>query len=149
MKLFLGADHRGFERKNEIKTWLESLGHEVVDCGNTVLDPLDDYPDFAFAVAQNVAADPNSRGIIFCGSGTSVTIAANKIDGIRAADAFSADEVRHSRKHDDLNVLAIAADYTSTEDAKTYITVFLTEPFSPQEKYIRRIKKIEEQEKVN
>jgi len=149
MKLYLGADHRGFELKNSIAAWLKTQGHEVVDCGNAVLDPLDDYPDFAFAVAQNVAKDHGSRGIMFCGSGTGVTIAANKIDGIRAADAFSADEVRHSRKHDDMNVLAIAADYTSSEEAKTYITIFLSEPFSPQEKYIRRIQKITDMEGAN
>lgn len=147
MKVFLGADHRGFALKEKIKLWLAQKGHQVTDCGNTTYDRDDDFPDFSFAVADEVAKDAETRGIVICGSGVGVTIAANKVKSIRASTALVVDEVRHGRAHDNLNVLAISSDYTSEEDAKAMISVFLETPFEHSERYTRRLKKIEEREK--
>ncbi len=146
MKIFIGADHRGFTLKEALKPWLTSLGHDVTDCGNTTLDPLDDYPDFTFPVADAVANDSTSRGIVICGSGGGVTIAANKVKGIRCVLGINPADVTQNRTHNDINVLAIAADNASEEAAKQMITSFLTTAHSTEEKYGRRIQKIAEKE---
>lgn len=142
MKLFVGADHRGFQLKEQLKPWLAGLGHTVIDCGNTKLDPVDDFPDFSFAVADAVVKNLESRGIVICGSGGGVTIAANKVAGIRAVFARTPDEAGSNRQHNDVNVLALAADRTDEEKAKTIVTAFLTTPFDGGEKYVKRIGKI-------
>lgn len=142
MKVFIGADHRGFELKEKLKTWLLSQNHEVTDCGNTAFDPLDDFPDFSFTVARNVAGDAGSFGILICGSGGGVTIAANKVKGVRCVTAGCVKDIVHNRTHDDANVLAIAANFTREEEAKKLVTTFLETPFSGEEKYKRRIAKI-------
>lgn len=142
MHIFIGADHRGFQLKETLRDWLESQGHQVTDCGNTVFDPDDDFPDFALAVAEKVVQTADSRGIVVCGSGVGVNIAANKVKGIRASTGINADEVRHARKHDDLNVLALSSDYTDEAETKKMIEVFLNTPFEPEERFIRRLKKI-------
>lgn len=146
MKIFVGADHRGFSLKESLKPWLVSLGHDVVDCGNDHEDPDDDFPDFSFAVADNVAKN-TSFGMVICGSGAGVVIAANKVAGIRAALAYSPEEITRNRRHDDLNVLALAADWTDEAKAKEIVTAFLTTAFLGEEKYKRRLKKIEQREK--
>ena len=142
MKIFIGADHRGFEIKEHLKVWLQDEGYQVVDCGNTHYDPEDDYPDFSLAVAQNVQQDPKSRGLVICGSGVGVNIAANKVAGVRASTAINVDEVRNARAHDDLNILAISAEYTSFEQVQAMVVMFLTTPFQPEERFIRRLDKI-------
>lgn len=146
LSIFLGADHRGFKLKEQLKTWLKAESYQVVDCGNTVYDPDDDFPDFAFAVAEQVAdhttPDKTVKGIIICGSGVGVNIAANKVNGIRASTAVNLDEVKHARQHDDLNVLAISADYTSFQEAQEMIEIFLTTPFEAEERFLRRLRKI-------
>ena len=153
MKIFVGADHRGFSLKESLKPWLVSLGHDVVDCGNDHEDSDDDFPDFSFAVADNVAKNSPARrglasfGIVICGSGAGVVIAANKVAGIRAALAYSPEEITRNRQHDDINVLALAADWTDEAKAKEIVTAFLTTAFLGEEKYVRRLKKIEAREK--
>lgn len=142
MKIFIGADHRGFALKENIKPWLVSLGHEVVDCGNTVYEQTDDYPDFAFAVADRVVGDPASRGIVICGSGVGVTIAANKVKGARCSTATTAIEVQRGREDDDLNILAISGDYLDEPKAQEFITVFLATPFKNDARHARRLNKI-------
>lgn len=149
MKLFIGADHRGFELKEHLKVWLEEEGYTVIDCGNTKYDPEDDFPDFAFAVAQKVQADPESRGVVICGSGAGVNIAANKVKGIRASTGINVDEVRSARKDDDLNILAISAQYSSFEVAQKMIVMFLTTPFGSEERYTRRLDKIRAYESLS
>lgn len=146
MKVFIGADHRGFELKEALRPWLENQGYEVVDCGNTKLVPDDDHPDFSFAVADNVVKDLQSRGIVICGSGMGATIAANKVIGIRCSTGLNSDEVKDGRSHDDINMLAISANYTSSSDAKTMIQSFLSTDFSGKDKYIRRLDKIRSRE---
>jgi ribose 5-phosphate isomerase B len=144
MKLFIGADHRGFNVKESIKTWLTLLGYDVFDCGNTVCDQNDDFPDFAFAVAEKVVSTSNQAalGLVFCGSGGGVTISANKVRGVRCVTGFSAEDVKHNRVHNDANVLALATDIASEETIKKMIDVFLGTEFSPEERFLRRIGKI-------
>jgi ribose 5-phosphate isomerase B len=146
MVIYIGADHRGFELKNQLVSWLQEYGHTVIDCGNMALDPNDDFPDFAFAVAARVVKDPDSRGIVICGSGGGVTIAANKVRGIRCALAISTANISDNRRHNNINVLALAADSTDLETAKTYIDAFLSTEFEGKEKHVRRIGKITERE---
>lgn len=159
MKVFIGADHRGFELKERLKAWLSSEGYDVTDCGNTVYDKDDDYPDFSFAVADRLVSEGLSRstpgvearakGIVICGSGVGVTIAANKVRGIRCSPATSEQEITRGVADDDLNVLAISADYVGKEEAKTMITAFLTASFVGDTRHVRRLKKIEERELHN
>lgn len=143
MNIYIGADHRGFELKEKLKPWLTSLGHEVIDCGNTVYDKDDDFPDFSFAVADNVAADPKSLGIVICGSAGGVTIAANKVKSVRCVTGVNVGDVKHNRQHDDANVLALASDFTSFEEAQKLIMTFINTQFLNEERFVRRLKKIE------
>lgn len=144
MPVFIAADHRGFKLKNELVEYLQEQDIRVEDFGNYQLDPLDDYVDFVNKVAQAVQQDPNNnRGIVVCGSGIGVAIAANRHTHIYCGVAFSVDEVIHGRENDHINALAIASDYTDFETAKTYIDAFLhTEP-KMEEKYLRRIRKLD------
>ncbi len=142
MTVFLGADHKGFQLKEVLKPYVTSLGYTVVDCGNAVFDPHDDYPDFAFAVAKEVMKLPESLGIVICGSGAGVSIAVNKIDGIRATLAVTPEQVHDAKSDDDVNVIALASDYLDEEQAKAIVSMFLKTPFDPQERFVRRINKI-------
>ncbi len=150
MTIYLGADHRGFELKQKIAAELAAMvsteHFEVVDCGNLQLDPGDNYPDFAFAVAQKVVADPGSRGIMFCGSGVGATIAANKVKGSFCSLGFSAAQVRAGRHDDNMNVLTIAADYTDQTTAGEIIEAFLTTAFSSEPRYQARLDQIKARE---
>jgi ribose 5-phosphate isomerase B len=147
MKVFIGADHRGFALKEAVRTWLTQTGHEVVDCGNTRYDPEDDFPDFSLAVADLVVRAPSSLGIVICGSGGGVTMAANKVRGIRCAQAVNVDDVVHNRKHDDMNVLAVGSDFTTETEAKSMIEAFLTTQFSGEPRFVRRLSKITARER--
>jgi len=149
MTIFFGADHKGFALKEFLKTQLAEKGLAIEDCGNTVLDPNDDYPDFAFAVAKKVVATPGSYGIVICGSGAGVSIAVNKIDGIRAALAVTAEQVRDAKSDDDINIIALASDYLTHEQATALVTTFLATAFDPQERFLRRIGKITQHEADN
>lgn len=150
MKIFLGADHRGFELKENLKEWLKEHGHAVEDLGAYKLDPADDYPDFAFAVAEKVAEEPEARrGILLCGSGAGMDIAANKIKCIRATVVWNVESAAHARSHDDVNVISISADWTLPEIAREIVRTFLDTPFSDEERHARRLKKIEEIEERN
>lgn len=143
MLLYIGADHRGFELKNTLKDFFKQQGYEVFDVGNSVYDETDDYPDFAAAVAKEVAKNPeNTKGIVICGSGTGADIAANKFRGVRATIALSGDQVFDARHDDNINILSFAADYVDAEDAKRITQIFLETKFAPEERFIRRIEKI-------
>lgn len=146
MKIYIGADHRGFSLKENLKNWLTSLGHEVVDCGAASLNPSDDYPDFAFAVADNVVREEGSRGVVACGSSIGVTIAANKVKGARCSPGLSPAEIARGREDDDTNILALSADYLSEDEAQKMVTAFLETPFKAEENHVRRLKKIGERE---
>jgi len=143
MTIYLGADHRGFTLKEHIKKYLMAEGRAVVDCGNTMHDESDDYPDFAKVVAEHVASEAGAKGIVLCGSGNGVAITANKIHGVRAAVACTATQARAARSDEDANVLAIAADYTERDEVHDIVEAFLATPFLDAERHMRRIGKIE------
>ncbi len=148
MKIFLGADHAGFELKARVKDFLTASGYSVEDCGNIVLDPGDDYPDFIGLVAKAVAADPeNSRGIIFGNSGQGEAMAANRYKGVRAAlYTGGGDEViTLSREHNNANVLSLGAHFVTGEEAERLVKLWLDTPFPGGERHERRIEKIDQQ----
>ncbi len=146
MKVFIGADHRGFKLKDKLKDWLIQEGYQVTDCGNTVLDTEDDYPDFAFALADAVVNNSGSRGVLLCGTGTGVAIAANKISGARCSLGLNPAHIKRSRQEDDINILALAADFVNEAQAKEMLDVFLTTDFFVKDRYARRIHKIASRE---
>ncbi len=142
--LYIGADHRGFELKEKLKEWLKDRGLLVEDLGAHTLEPEDDYPDFALAVARKVFENPDSdRGILFCGSGHGMDIVANKIKGIRAALGFNVAVAKQSREHEDANILVLAADWVTPDEAGEVVKTFLETKFSGEERNRRRIKKVE------
>jgi ribose 5-phosphate isomerase B len=150
MNIYIGADHRGFALKNLLATELKGEGYTVVDVGAVTLVEGDDYAEFARAVAENVAQDTvNRRGIVICGSGFGVDITANKVRGIRAALAMSSDHIYQGRHDDDVNVLALAADFIPQEDAEKIVKVFLATPAAKDERYLRREEEIREIEAHN
>ena len=145
--IYIGADHRGFELKETLKKYISEFGYEVEDCGAFEYDKNDDYPDFAHKVAEAVASDPeHNRGVLLCGSGVGVAIAANKIKGIRAGTAINSRQIKDSVSDEDTNVLAISADYFGEEQAKEITKIFLDTKFSGEERHVRRIDKIKKLE---
>ncbi|OHA80104.1 MAG: ribose-5-phosphate isomerase [Candidatus Yonathbacteria bacterium RIFCSPHIGHO2_01_FULL_51_10] len=145
MKIIIGTDHAGFELKEELARFLAELGHEVEDMGAYILDGSDDYPDSIGRVARVIAADTSARGVILGGSGQGEAIAANRVHGVRAAVYYGGpiEIVRLSRAHNDANVLSFGARFISTEEAKEALTVWLHEPFTGEERHVRRIQEID------
>lgn len=143
MTIYIAADHNGYEMKNELVTWLKEEGHEVTDLGPNQLDEADDYPDYGISVAKAVAKSPDQhRGILLCGSGVGMDIVANKVAGIRAALIHDKAIAAAARRDDNVNVLALGADYINLEQAKEVVTAWLTTPFAAEERFIRRLTKI-------
>ncbi len=140
--IFIGAGHRGFELKEQMIARLTAAGYVVTDCGAATYDADDDYPDYAKCVAQRVVATESARGIVICGSGVGVCVAANKVPSVRAGLALNAKQVREATAHDHLTVLCLAADYTDPETAWDAVHAFLTTPYSSEERHVRRVKKI-------
>lgn len=149
MKIYIGADHRGYELKEKIAMWLFDLEHAYLDVGATSLDPHDDYTKYAEEVASLVANNKGSRGILLCGSGVGVDVIANKFDGIRASIGKNVLQVEAGRNDDDMNILVIAADFTTEKEAKAMLIAFLETPFSGKARYERRIEEIEKIEANN
>jgi len=142
--IYLGADHGGYELKEKTKKWLRAWGYEFKDLGSTKLDQEDDFPDYSRLVAEKVAKSKGGdTGILFCRSGVGVDIVANRFRGVRCGLGFSQQQIRISKRDDNLNCLALAADFTPDDQAKGIIQMFLETRFSGGEKYLRRIKKIE------
>lgn len=143
MTIYIGADHRGFALKESIKQILLAEGQKVVDVGATAPDPVDDYPDFARAVAEKVATAADARGVLICGSGFGVDIVANRFAGVRSALAMSPEHIAVGRHDDDVNILSIAADFVTPEKAMEIVRAFLGTSFEAnEERYVRRLKKI-------
>jgi ribose 5-phosphate isomerase B len=145
MIVYLGADHRGYALKERIKKALAEGPHDVRDLGAASLVSDDDYPDYAAPVAEAVLRDPqHSRGIVICGSGAGVEIVANRFKGVRATLALSAEHIAQVRHDDDMNVLALAADFTSESDALAIVDAFLKTSFDASVvRYVRRLRKID------
>ena len=137
-----GADHGGFALKISLVPWLQSQGYEVLDLGAHTLDPLDDYPDFAAAVAQAVAEGKAERGIVICGSGVGACVVANKIPGIRASVCHDLYSARQGVEHDELNVLSLGARVVGLELAQQLTTEFLVARFTGEARHVRRLAKV-------
>lgn len=146
--IYIGSDHRGFNLKQEIILYLQTLNVQVVDCGNTVYDADDDYPDYASEVAKRVVADNNSLGIVICGTGVGVSIVANKISGARAALLDSIETTAIARAHNHINILALSSALPLEYIPDIVGTFIETEP-SYQDRHIRRVSKITELENNN
>ena len=150
MLIYIGADHRGFKLKESLKIYLKESGYEVIDVGNSKYDENDDYPDFVSLAARKISLDPvNSRGILICGSGVGVDVAANKYKNVRSALAVTPDQAMASRHDDDTNILSLAADFLAEEDAKQIVSVWLQTEFAGDERYRRRLQKIDQIESNN
>ena len=142
MRLALGADHAGFQLKGQLKPWLSSLGHELMDLGAHQLDPDDDYPDFALAVGQSVQGGNADRGIVICGSGVGACVTANKVVGIRACLCHDTYSSRQGVEHDDMNVICLGGRIIGVDLAKEVLEVFLSARFSPEPRFQRRLDKM-------
>ncbi|HEU0214531.1 MAG TPA: ribose-5-phosphate isomerase [Jiangellaceae bacterium] len=139
MRVHLGSDHAGFDVKNVVAEALRGDGHEVVDHGAFTFDEDDDYPVYCLRAAEAVAHDDASLGVVLGGSGNGEQIAANKVHGIRAALAWSADTARLSRQHNDARVVAVGARAHPVDEVVGFVRVFLTTAFSGDERHARRI----------
>ena len=122
--------------------WLEAQGYQILDLGAHSLDPVDDYPDFAAAVAQAVAAGEAERGIVICGSGVGACVVANKIPGIRSSVCHDLYSARQGVEHDELNVLSLGARVVGLELAQQLAAVFLEARFTGEERHVRRLAKV-------
>lgn len=149
MKLFIGADHRGFELKQQLIEWLVDWGHELEDMGAYEFTQDDDYTLYAEKVALMVRDNPGSLGVLLCGSGVGVDIVANKFDSVRAAIGKKPEQVEAGRADDDMNVLVVASDFTEFEEAKEMINKFLSTPFKGAKRHKRRLEQIRRIEENN
>jgi ribose 5-phosphate isomerase B len=143
MRVHLGCDHAGLDLKEHLTAWLTEHGYEPVDHGPFAYDALDDYPVFCLRAAEGVVADRaqglDSLGVVIGGSGNGEQIAANKVRGVRAALVWSEETARLAREHNDANVVSVGGRMHSLEDMTRFVEVFLAEPFSGEERHVRRI----------
>ena len=142
MKIHIGSDHAGLEFKAKIIDHLKKGGHDVTDHGPIEYDAQDDYPVFCIPAALAVAKDPNSFGIVLGGSGNGEQIAANKVNGVRAALVWSVETAKLAREHNNANVVGIGGRMHSIDECKAIIDAFIETPFTNDERHIRRINKI-------
>ncbi|MEK6899014.1 MAG: RpiB/LacA/LacB family sugar-phosphate isomerase [Nanoarchaeota archaeon] len=140
--VFLGADHAGFKIKEAVKKYLEGKNFVVHDLGAKKLDENDDYPDFAFSVAEAVSESKDGMGILFCGSGQGMCVTANKVKGIRAVVASTPKDTLLSRQHLNSNVLCLSGWNTNYKKAIQLVSLWLKTPFSEAARHNRRLKKI-------
>lgn len=147
MRVHIGSDHAGFEDKNALVAALEQRGHDVVDHGPHAYDAQDDYPPFCLSTGAAVVADPGSFGIVLGGSGNGEQMAANKVDGVRAALVWSDEIARLAREHNDANVISVGARMHDPEEVLRFVEVFLETGFSGDERHIRRIGQLTEYER--
>ncbi|MCX6754814.1 MAG: RpiB/LacA/LacB family sugar-phosphate isomerase [Candidatus Nomurabacteria bacterium] len=143
--IYIGSDHAGYELKEKLKIIIKELGYEIEDKGAFSLDNNDDYPDFIKPVAEAVALDVNSLGIVLGGSGEGEQISANKVEGIRAIEYYGGniEIVKLGREHNDANILSLGARFIKEEEAKEAVKLFLETEFKNEERHVRRINKLE------
>lgn len=152
--IYLGADHGGFELKKKVKEWLTEWKLKYEDLGPHTLDSEDDYPQFAFAVAEKVSQNDDMtlswkkrvKGILICRSAAGMIIAANKIKDVRAVAVTDIKSAIHSRAHNDANVLGLSGDWTKEKESKEIIKIWLDTEFSHEARHERRINQIREKE---
>ncbi|MGD8413279.1 MAG: ribose 5-phosphate isomerase B [Candidatus Latescibacterota bacterium] len=144
MKVVLGSDHNGVEFKKLLIDHLKSEGHDIEDAGPSGTESVD-YPDYAFAAAEKVASGEADRGILICGSGVGMSMAANKVVGVRAALCFTPESAALTRRHNDANVLALAGWQSEASDVLQIVDTFLSTAFDGG-RHARRVDKISEYE---
>lgn len=156
-KVYFATDHAGLEFKNTLLSYVrDDLGYEVTDCGPSVFDAQDDYPDFISVAAREISSSPKDRAIILGGSGQGEAMVANRFPHVRAAvfygeppapqvdaEGKTLSMIMSSREHNDANVLSLGARFLTREEAKNAVAIWLESAFSGEERHIRRIKKIE------
>ena len=142
MKVFLAADHAGFELKEEVKKFLIDQGYEVEDCGAFSFEKDDDYPNLIVKAAEKVSQDQGSKGIVFGKSGTGEEIVANKIRNIRGFTGVDEENVKLAREHNDANILSLGSEFVDLEKAKRLVKIFLGTPFSKESRHKRRLDEI-------
>jgi ribose 5-phosphate isomerase B len=142
MKLVIGADHAGYDMKQGMVEHLKQLGHDVVDVGTHVRGKPDDYPDYAELVAHEIQAGRAERGILICGSGVGVSVAANKFKGIRAAVCHDHYSAQQGVEHDDMNVLVLGSRVIGPNVAVDLVDGYLGAKFSGEERHVRRLSKV-------
>jgi RpiB/LacA/LacB family sugar-phosphate isomerase len=146
MRIVVGADHRGYQMKDEIAAALRQAGHEVLDVGTNSADSVD-YPDYARAVGEALTSHRAERGILVCGSGVGASIAANKVRGVRAAVCHDTYSARQGVQHDDMNVLCLGSRVIGSELALELVKAFVGARLLGEERYRRRLDKVEEMER--
>lgn len=146
--IYIGSDHRGFELKEKIVLWLKKEGNEVEDEGAYMYDPSDDYPEYAEKVASLVK-EGNNLGILICGSGVGVEVVANKFDGVRAGIGLGSEQVKKGREDDNMNILVIAADFTTEEESLKMVEAFTKTKYQKSLSHERRLEDIEKLEANN
>lgn len=146
MKIYLGSDHNGIDLKTHLKQFLERSGYEVIDEGDSKLRPEDDFPIFAAKVVNAMKAGDESdpKGILICGSGQGMCMAANRFRGIRAALCWNSSEAHAARNDDDSNVLCLSARSLKLKEAEAITTVWLNTAFAGAPRFIRRLKELDE-----
>ncbi len=146
MKIFIGADHNGYQYKQDLTNALLNSGYEVVDDGNVSIDPNDDFPQFAGKVVTDIlsAAEQEVMGILICGSGQGMCMAANRFKGIRASVCWNLEEARASRNDDNSNVLCLSSKYLSIDEALSIVTTFLQTPFAGAPRFVRRLQELDQ-----
>ena len=152
MRVHLGSDHAGLELKDHLLNWLADNGYEVVDHGPFVYDADDDYPVFCMRAADGVATDwqdgQESLGVVIGGSGNGEQIAANKVKGVRAVLAWSEETAELGREHNNANVVSVGGRMHAIDDMVRFVEVFLSTPFSGDERHARRIEMMGDYEKT-
>ena len=152
MRIHIATDHAGLEFSEDLQSHLRDAGHEVIDHGPTEYDPLDDYPSFCINAAIATVADQRAGvealGIVFGAAGNREQIAANKVDGARAALVWNESTALLARQHNDANVISIGARQHTVEEAKRFIDCFIVEPFSGEERHARRVAQLAEYERT-
>lgn len=146
MKIYLGSDHNGYALKQDLAVFLRRSGHEVIDDGDTSPDPSDDFPLFAGKVAHSILSDSNkdARGLLICGSGQGMCMAANRFKGIRASLCWNLAEARAARNDDDSNVLCLSASQLDVRSAEAIVTTWLKTPFAGADRFVRRLKQLDD-----
>lgn len=142
MRVAMGADHAGFDLKELLRPYIESLGHEVLDLGAFSEAPGDDYPDYAEAVGLALREGRADRGVLVCGSGVGVSVAASKMAGVRAAVCHDTYSAHQGVEHDDMNGLVMGSRIIAIELAKELVRSYLGATFSGEERHVRRLAKV-------
>ncbi|MDB5185884.1 MAG: Sugar-phosphate isomerase, RpiB/LacA/LacB family [Candidatus Saccharibacteria bacterium] len=146
MKIFVGADHNGFYLRNALIVYLQKAGYDVVDDGDARLDPENDFPVYAQKVVQDILSseDDDARGILICGSGQGMCMAANRFKGIRACLAYDRESARSSRNDDNANILCLPAHVLENNNINVVVETFLNTPFANAPRFVRRLQEMDQ-----